>query len=82
KTGNIQLRISREPINTYRILSLNEEKMLLYLTHAKESDMAALVHREDNPKLIDDAISTFDKLWETGIDVLDLVKKMLEKQKS
>jgi hypothetical protein len=56
--------------------------MLLYLTHAKESDMAALVHREDNPKLIDDAISTFDKLWETGIDVLDLVKKMLEKQKS
>ncbi|MGY5864191.1 MAG: hypothetical protein RTV41_06270 [Candidatus Thorarchaeota archaeon] len=82
KTGNIQLRFSREPINTYRIVSLNEDKMLLYLTHAKESDMAALVHREDNPSLIDDAIRTFDELWETGIDVLDLVKQMLQKQKS
>ncbi|MHA2221604.1 MAG: hypothetical protein ACXAAO_06055 [Candidatus Thorarchaeota archaeon] len=81
KTGNIQLRLTRKPINTYRIVSLNEDKMLLYLTHAKESDMAALVHREDNPGLIDDAISTFNELWETGIDVLDLVKQMLQKDK-
>jgi hypothetical protein len=56
--------------------------MLLYLTHAKESDMAALVHRKDNPGLIDDAIRTFDELWETGIDVLDVVKQMLQKQES
>jgi hypothetical protein len=82
KTGNIGLRFSREPINTYRMLTLNEDKMLLYLTHAKESDMAALVHREDNPGLIDDAIRTFDELWETGIDVLDLVQQMLQKQKT
>lgn len=82
KSGNIQLKLSREPMNTYRIVSLNEDKMLLYLTHAKESDMAALVHREDNPGLINDAIRTFDELWETGIDVLELVNKMLREQKS
>lgn len=82
KTGNIQLKFSKEPINTYRIVTLNEDKMLLYLTHAKESDMAALVHREDNPGLIDDALKTFDELWETGIDVLELVQQMLKKQKS
>jgi hypothetical protein len=82
KSGNIGLRFSREPINTYRMLTLNEDKMLLYLTHAKESDMAALIHREDNPGLIDDAIRTFDELWKTGVEVLDLVQQMLKKQKS
>ncbi|NHI89887.1 MAG: transcriptional regulator [Candidatus Thorarchaeota archaeon] len=82
KTGNIQLKISQEPANTYRMVSLNESKMLLYLTHAKESDMAALVHHEDNPGLIDDAIRTFDTLWETGVDVLDIVKQMLHKKSS
>lgn len=82
KTGNIQLKFTREPINTYRIVTLNEDKMLLYLTHAKESDMAALVHRKDNPGLIDDAIRTFDELWETGIDVLDIINQMLQKQES
>ncbi len=82
KTGNIQLRLSREPVNTYRIVSLNEDKMLLYLTHAKESDMAALVHREDNPGLIYDALRTFDELWKKGIDMLELVKDRLQKQSS
>ncbi|TET09162.1 MAG: hypothetical protein E3J86_08970 [Candidatus Thorarchaeota archaeon] len=77
KTGNIELRFTREPIDTYRIVSLNEDKMLLYLTHAKESDMAALIHRKDNPGLVDDALRTFDELWETGIDVLEIVKQML-----
>lgn len=82
ETGNIQLRISREPIKTYRMVSFNEDKMLLYLTHAKESDMAALVYREDNPGLIDDAIRTFDELWKTSIDMLDVLKQALQKQQS
>jgi len=81
-TGNIQLRLSREPINTYRIVSLNEDKMLLYLTHAKESDVAALVHRKDNPGLLDDALRTFDEIWETSIDVLEIVKQMAQKEHS
>ncbi|MFW9814261.1 MAG: hypothetical protein ACFFF9_17495 [Candidatus Thorarchaeota archaeon] len=82
RSGNIGLRFSQKPINTYRMLTLNKDKMLLYLTNAKDSDMAALIHREDNPGLIDDAIRTFDELWETGIDVLELVQQELKKQKS
>jgi DNA-binding PadR family transcriptional regulator len=82
KTGNIQLKFSREPANTYRMVSLNEDKMLLYLTHAKESDVAALLDRKDNPGLIDDAIRTFNTLWETGIDVLDTIRGMLQKEQS
>ncbi|MFW9788401.1 MAG: hypothetical protein ACFFE2_11615 [Candidatus Thorarchaeota archaeon] len=76
QTGNIGLRISPEPVNTYRIVSLNEDKMLLYLTHAKESDVAALIHRKDNPGLLDDALKTFDELWETSVDILDIIKQM------
>jgi len=79
KTGNIQLKLTREPIKTYRIVCFNEDKMLLYLTHAKESDIAALIHQEDNPGLINDAIKTFDELWESSIDVLDIVKQILRK---
>lgn len=82
KTGNIHLKFSREPIRTYRIVSLNEDKMLLYLTHAKESDVAALIHRKDNPGLIDDAIRTFNELWETGVDVLEIVRQMLQKKQA
>jgi DNA-binding PadR family transcriptional regulator len=77
KTGNIQLRLSREPVNTYRMLTLNEDKMLLYLTHAKESDAAAMIQRKDNPGLIDDALRKFDELWKTGIDVLEVVKQIM-----
>ncbi len=82
KTGNIQLKLTHAPINTYRIVCLNEDKMLLYLTHAKESDVAAIIHRDYNPGLIDDAIKTFDNLWESGIDVLDMVKQVLKKKKT
>ncbi|MFX1483440.1 MAG: hypothetical protein ACFFCP_09645 [Promethearchaeota archaeon] len=76
KTGNIQVRLTREPTKTYRMVSLNEDKMLLYLTHSKESDMAALIHRRDNPGLVEDALRTFDELWEKSIDILDMAKQM------
>jgi hypothetical protein len=77
RSGNIGIRISSEVVKTYRMVSLNDEKMLLYLTHAKDSDIAALVQRKDNPGLIDDAIRTFDMLWEKGVDILDIVTQRL-----
>jgi len=80
-TGNILMRIAKENIKTYRMVSLNREKMLLYLTHAAKSDMAALIYRKDNPGLIDDAVDTFDRIFEEGIDVVDLIRKMLAGKK-
>jgi energy-converting hydrogenase Eha subunit C len=80
-TGNVTLKLAREPINTYRMISLNNEKILLYLTHAKESDVAVLVHRGSNAGLIDDAISTFDGLWKDAIDVAEIVMKTLSLEK-
>ncbi len=79
KTGNLEARLLREPVNTYRIVSLNKDKMLLYLTHGAESNLAALIHRKDNPGLIDDAIKTFDKLFETGVDFTLVLEQMTQR---
>jgi hypothetical protein len=78
KTGNLKARLLNEPVNTYRIVSLNEDKMLLYLTHGSESNLAALIHRKDNPGLIDDAIKTFDKLFETGVDFVQVLNQITQ----
>jgi len=80
-TGNIILRISKNQIQTYRMVSLNREKMLLYLTHAADSDMAALIHRKDNPGLIDDAVDTFDRIFNESIDILELIRQAMAKRK-
>ena len=80
-TGNISLRISEETTHTYRMVSLNREKMLLYLTHAADSDMAALIYRKDNPGLIDDAVDTFDRIFKDSIDVIESVREQIQKGK-
>ena len=76
-TGNMQVNIGTEFIQTYRMVSLNREKMLLYLTHAAEGDKAVLIYRKDNPGLIDDAVDTFDRLFSSSTNVLDLIQKMI-----
>lgn len=80
-SGNIVVKIAKEEIKTYRMVSLNREKILLYLTHAADSDMAALVHRKDNPGLIDDAVDTFDKISADSVDAIDLVRQEISKKK-
>ncbi len=76
-TGNISFRIAKKYYQTYRMVSLNSDKMLLYLTHAAESDMAALIQRKDNPGLIDDAVKTFDTIYDEAADVMTTVNQSL-----
>ncbi|MFW9967616.1 MAG: hypothetical protein ACFFEA_10725 [Candidatus Thorarchaeota archaeon] len=76
--GNIEIRSPGAPIKTYRMVSLNNDVMLLYLTHAPASDMAALVRREDNPGLLDDALNTFDRIFDNGIDMITMIAKLAE----
>lgn len=80
-TGNILFRIAKKNYQTYRMVSLNSDKMLLYLTHAAESDMAALIQRKDNPGLIDDAIKTFDEIYDDALDVISVVNQSLSENK-
>jgi len=77
--GNIEIRNPGTPIKTYRMVSLNNDVMLLYLTHAPASDMAALVRREVNPGLLDDALNTFDRIFDNGIDMISMIRKLAEK---
>ncbi len=77
ESGNLTLKVAKEYCTTYRMVTLNNEKILLYLTHSAESDIAALIHRKDNPGVIDDAIRTFDRLFEEGLNIMDIVKKSI-----
>ncbi len=80
-TGNISFRIAKKNYQTYRMVSLNSDKMLLYLTHAAESDMAALIQRKDNPGLIDDAVKTFGTIFNESIDVMVSMKQALSENR-
>ncbi len=80
-TGNISFRIAKKNYQTYRMVSLNSDKMLLYLTHAAESDMAALIQRKDNPGLIDDAVKTFDTIFNESIDVMVSMNQALSENR-
>jgi hypothetical protein len=42
--------------------------------------MAALIHRKDNPGLIDDAVDTFDKIQAESIDIMEGIKQELERK--
>ena len=65
----LQVRMLDEPVLTYRMISLNSDKMILYLSHSIECVTAALCHNDVNPRLIEDAISTFDNLWNNARDL-------------
>lgn len=79
-SGNLKMRTSKGPFKTYRMVSLNNNLMLLYLTHSPASDMAALVRREDNPGLLDDALNTFDRLFDEGIDIVEMMMGLLKEE--
>ncbi|MHA2140112.1 MAG: hypothetical protein ACXADC_04640 [Candidatus Thorarchaeota archaeon] len=75
-SGNLAIRSPGAPLKTYRMVSLNTDVMLLYLTQSPASDMAALVRREDNPGLLDDALNTFDRIFDEGIDIIEMFRKL------
>ena len=75
--GRLQLRATQQPTSTYRMLCLNEEKMILFMNKAPYPDSAALIHRDDNATMVDDAVATFDRLWESAIDISAILKQAI-----
>jgi hypothetical protein len=75
--GRLQLRATPQPTSTYRMLCLNKEKMILFMSKAPYPDSAALIHRDDNATMVDDAVATFDKLWESAIDISAILKQAI-----
>ncbi|MCK5238997.1 MAG: hypothetical protein KAR33_05580 [Candidatus Thorarchaeota archaeon] len=68
-SGKLKVRVIKDATLSYRMMSLNGEKMLLFLTDASLPDSVAFVTRDANPKLIDDAIDAFDKAWANSEDI-------------
>ncbi|MCK4483816.1 MAG: hypothetical protein KAU89_03260, partial [Candidatus Thorarchaeota archaeon] len=70
-------RATPQPTSTYRMLCLNKEKMILFMSKAPYPDSAALIYREDNPTMVDDAVATFDRLWENAFDISAILKQAI-----
>ncbi|MFW9850938.1 MAG: hypothetical protein ACFFF4_17560 [Candidatus Thorarchaeota archaeon] len=68
-SGNLQVRVKGEDEVGYRMLSLNREKMLLFLADAPKPDTVALITREANSVIIDSAVDSFDAAWQTATDI-------------
>ena len=75
--GRLQIRATPQPTSTYRMLCLNKEKMILFMSKAPYPDSAALIYREDNPTMVDDAVATFDRLWENAFDISAILKQAI-----
>ncbi len=75
--GRLQLRATPQHTSTYRMLCLNEEKMILFMSKAPYPDSAALIYRDDNPIMVDDAIATFDRLWESATDISAILRQAI-----
>lgn len=78
-TGNIELRLRSSSNPTYRMVSLNDDLMILILTSYAHPDQVALVTRSYSPDLIDDAISKFDGEWNEGIDYIAMMAQLQQK---
>ncbi|MGY5852957.1 MAG: hypothetical protein RTU92_05260 [Candidatus Thorarchaeota archaeon] len=77
-SGQIQSRVVVRDENTYRMLTLNDEKMVLILTDLSFPDKASFITKEENPLLIDDALRVFDDLWQSGKDFKNLFRDSKE----
>jgi DNA-binding PadR family transcriptional regulator len=82
-SGRLLARVAGDATPSYRMLSLNKEKMLLFLTDAPRPDSVALITNQANAKLLDDAIDAFDSAWENATDLtqgfIDTFKKLVTK---
>jgi hypothetical protein len=76
-SGNLQFRMKPHIGATYRIVSLNRERMILILTKGAHPESVIFLTRESNPGLIDDAVDVFDSSWEESEDMMARFSQML-----
>ncbi len=67
--GRVQIRVYPHSASTYRMICVGNERMMLYLSTVYPTERVLMVEREDCGYMIDDAIRTFDRLWQASIDV-------------
>lgn len=65
-TGNLEMRVTDKNLVPYRMIALNSEKLFLFLADKPRTDTVALISREANPMLLDEAVSAFDETWKNS----------------
>ncbi|MFW9921376.1 MAG: hypothetical protein ACFFED_17380 [Candidatus Thorarchaeota archaeon] len=77
----IDIRAPRDNLMPYRIISLNNDKMFMFLADTANPDTVALIFREGNPSMVDSAIEKFDRIFAEGEElnatVLEEIERML-----
>lgn len=68
KSNHFALKLYPQDIQTYRLLALNNDKLMMILTHAYRPDTVVLFNRDEHRVLVDNAIQTFDRLYNESID--------------
>ena len=79
RSGNVEIRIQTSKDPTYRMISLNNERVILFLTSLAHPGTAAVMNRQASASNIDDAIRTFDKLFSDGLDFSSIFKRFEER---
>ncbi|TFF91259.1 hypothetical protein EU545_04825 [Candidatus Thorarchaeota archaeon] len=68
EAGTLELRMLREHRNTYRMMCLNTQTMLLFISELYLPDTAAVFYHHDSYPIISDALDLFSKLWHNALD--------------
>lgn len=76
-TGNLEIRVTDKNLVPYRMLALNSEKLFLFLADRPRTDTVALISREANPMLLDEAVSAFDETWKNSQNVSNEILAVL-----
>jgi hypothetical protein len=79
KGKHLEFKLYPRDVQTYRLLALNNDKLMMILTHAYRPDTVVLFNRDEYPVLVDNAIQTFDRLYNDSIDAGQLLVGALQK---
>jgi DNA-binding PadR family transcriptional regulator len=79
--GRLKIRLAKDPSSSYRMFCYNKEKMLLFLVEDTKPDSVAFVTYEANPILIEDAVDSFDRRWESAYDITDGFAEMFNQMR-
>lgn len=69
ETGQLELRLLPTHRNTYRMMCMNSQTMLLFISELYLPDTAAVFYENDSYPIISDALNLFFELWEEAQDL-------------
>ena len=77
--GSLEIRAPHEDKLPYRMITINNDKMFMFLADTPNPDTVAIIYREGNPLLIDEAIENFEESWKDSTNLSDQIKDLIDK---